>query len=317
MHECHRIKTKISFFFTSEKPWGKLNVRCKIEEVYAMPPVFYEDNPNKEADSFFSGPLCDHPFPMHVHDAVEMICVAKGSVRLTIAGEAVCLGPGDMAIAFPAVPHSYDQVSADADGMAMIFVPGVIQEFHNTFRTMMPRSAKVSMKQQDPELGRLLHSAMHCPPEKFRQLRLGHLHLMLGYLLPCMQLVPVNKHLEMGLSHQVFHYISQHFTEPLSLESVAHALGISRIHLSHIFSQQLKINFRQYINTLRIDRACALLQDPANTISQIAYLCGYGNPRTFHRAFLSQCHMPPKQYRARLNIHNAADDEQEDGAEEA
>lgn len=276
-----------------------------------MSPVFYEDNPNKEADSFFCGPICDHPFPMHVHDAVEMICVSKGQVVLTIGGEKVRLGPGDIGIAFPAVPHSYDDVSEDVEGLAMIFVPGVIQEFHNAFRTMVPKSARVARKNQDPEAARLLGDMMQLAPERFPMLRLGYLHLLLAYLMPVLPLVPVNKHLEMGLSYQVFHYISQHYTEPLSLESTAHALGISRIHLSHIFSQQLKINFRQYINTLRIDRACALLQDPANSISQIAYLCGYGNPRTFHRAFLSQCHMPPKQYRAKLNIHNAADDEED------
>ena len=95
-------------------------------------------------------------------------------------------------------------------------------------------------------------------------------------------------------------YISEHFTEPLTLESTAHALGISRIHLSHIFSQQLHINFRQYINTLRIDRAKTLLHDPSNSISQIAYLCGYGNQRTFHRAFLTQCSITPNQYRANV-----------------
>ncbi len=276
-----------------------------------MAPVFYEDNPHKDAESFFSGPICDHPFPMHVHDAVEMVCLSKGHIVLTIGGEKVRLGPGDIGIAFPAVPHSYDEVSEDVDGMAMIFVPGVIQEFHNTFRTMVPKTACISRRQQDGAISRLIQDLMQLAPEKFRQLRLGYLHLILGYLLPGMSLVPVNKHLEMGLSYQVFHYISQHFTEPLSLESTAHALGISRIHLSHIFSQQLKINFRQYINTLRIDRACALLQDPTNSISQIAYLCGYGNPRTFHRAFLSQCQIPPKQYRAKLNIHNDADDAEE------
>lgn len=276
-----------------------------------MSPVFYEDNPNKSAENFFSGPICDHPFPMHVHDAVEMVCVTKGSIVLTIAGEHVHLGAGDIGIAFPTVPHSYDEVSEDVEGIAMIFVPGVIQEFHNTFRTMIPKTSRILKKQQEPEVAHMVQHLMQMTPEKFRQLRLGYLHLILGYLLPSMQLLPVNKHLEMGLSYQVFQYISQHFTEPLSLESVAHALGISRIHLSHIFSQQLKINFRQYINTLRIDRACTLLQDPANSISQIAYLCGYGNPRTFHRAFLSQCHMPPKQYRAKLNIHNDADDEEE------
>lgn len=275
-----------------------------------MASVFYETKPNDSAESFFSGPVCDHPFPMHVHDVVEMVCLKQGQMTMTVGGEKVCLNAGDIALVFPTVAHSYDEVNSGTDGITMIFVPSVVEEFHSVFRTMVPKSAVVIRQEQHPMVGEMLDRVMQLTPDEMKQLRLGYLHLLLAYILPVMNLIPVDRHVEMGLSYQVFHYISQHFTEPLSLESVAHALGISRIHLSHIFSQQLHINFRQYINTLRIDRACALLRDPAHSISQIAYLCGYGNPRTFHRAFLSQCNMPPKQYRARLNIHNDADDEE-------
>lgn len=277
-----------------------------------MGPIFYEDNPNDQQDDVILAPICDHPFPMHVHDAVEIVCPVAGSLDMTIGGEKQRIMAGDIAVAFPTVPHSYDYVSPDVQGLTLIFVPSTIQEFHNTFRTTVPRTPLMTRKQKAAELTVLIRKIMAIKPEQMKQVRGGFLHLFLAYFLPGLALRPVNKHVELGLSYQVFHYISQHYTEPLSLESTAHALGISRIHLSHIFSQQLKINFRQYINTLRIDRACQLLQDPAHSISEIAYLCGYGNPRTFHRAFLAQCNMPPKQYRARLNVHSALDDDDDE-----
>ncbi|MBQ4639287.1 MAG: helix-turn-helix domain-containing protein [Clostridia bacterium] len=277
-----------------------------------MGPIFYEDNPNDQQDDVILAPICDHPFPMHVHDAVEIVCPVAGSLDMTIGGEKQRIMAGDIAVAFPTVPHSYDYVSPDVQGLTLIFVPSAIQEFHNTFRTTVPRTPLMTRKQKAAELTVLIRKIMAIKPEQMKQVRGGFLHLFLAYFLPGLALRPVNKQVELGLSYQVFHYISQHYTEPLSLESTAHALGISRIHLSHIFSQQLKINFRQYINTLRIDRACQLLQDPTHSISEIAYLCGYGNPRTFHRAFLAQCNMPPKQYRARLNVHSALDDDDDE-----
>ena len=277
-----------------------------------MGPVFYEDNPNEQADDVIIAKICDHPFPMHVHDAVEIVCPVAGNLDMTIGGEKIRIMPGDIAVAFPTVPHSYDYVSPDVEGVTLIFVPSAIQEFHNTFRTTVPKVPLQTRKQRAQELNGLVRKMMSIKPEQLKQLKCGYIHLFLSYFIANLSLRPVNKHVELGLSYQVFHYISQHFTEPLSLESTAHALGISRIHLSHIFSQQLKINFRQYINTLRIDRACQLLQDPTHSISEIAYLCGYGNPRTFHRAFLAQCNMPPKQYRARLNVHSALDDDDDE-----
>lgn len=260
-----------------------------------MDPVFYE----RRTGDIFVGELCPVPFPSHVHDVAEIVCVTEGYVVMTIAGRQVTVSPGDVAMAFPATPHSYDFVSDDAAGLALIFPPDTIGEFHHKFRTMTTTHPLLPGGQKASELDNIIQHLIDVSQQPGSPLKLGYLHLFLSYLFTSVQLQPLEKHMQSGLSYQVLHYISEHFTEPLSLETTARALGISRIHLSHIFSQQLKINFRQYINTLRIDRACSLLRDPSYTISQIVYLCGYGNPRTFHRAFLAQCGMPPKQYRAR------------------
>ena len=269
-----------------------------------MSSVFYEKRPENQ----FIGTICDHPFPSHVHDPVEIVCPTTGTLHMTISGKRYQLAPGDIAVVFPAVPHSYDYVSEDVQGLTVIFLPDTISEFSRTFRTMMPTSPILLKKDKASELNVVIRNLMKLSTQENSPLELGYLHLFLAYLFTCIALQPIEKHVQTNLSYQVLHYISEHFTEPLSLESTAHALGISRIHLSHIFSQQLHINFRQYINNLRIDRACFLLKDPSYSISQIAYLCGYGNPRTFHRAFLAQCGMPPNQFRAQLSIHNPQDD---------
>ncbi len=273
-----------------------------------MNPVFYE----RRTEDIFVGDICESPFPSHVHDVAEIVCVTEGYLYMTIAGKQLTVSPGDIAIAFPATPHSYDYISRGAKGLALIFAPDTISEFTHKFRTMTVASPLLEAKEKPEEMDHIIRRLLEVSQQTDSPLKLGYLHLFLSYLFSCVQLQPLEKHMQTGLSYQVLHYISEHFTEPLSLETTARALGISRIHLSHIFSQQLKINFRQYINTLRIDRACALLRDPSYTISQIVYLCGYGNPRTFHRAFLSQCGMPPKQYRARFVYQDGAMEEEDE-----
>ena len=259
-----------------------------------MSPVFYE----RRTENVFAGEICDHPFPSHVHDVVEIVCLLKGSIQMTVAGKSLLLMPGDIAISFPAIPHSYDAVSADAEGLSLIFLPDTITEFYHTFRTMQPVHPLLLDQDKAPELDPIIRAMLKLTVQnQSTPLKLGYLHLFLSYLFSCLPLISGGRNPHSTLTYQVLHYISEHFTEPLTLESTAHALGISRIHLSHVFSQQLHINFRQYINTLRIDRARALLQNPSYSISQIAYLCGYGNQRTFHRAFLAQCGMPPNQFR--------------------
>ena len=260
-----------------------------------MSPVFYE----KGTENVFAGTICDHPFPSHVHDVVEIVCLLEGSVSMTIAGKRLTLFPGDIAIAFPVVPHSYDEVSEDAAGLSLIFQPDTITEFYHTFRTMQPVHPLLLGQDKAPELEPIIRALLTGTAQgQSTPLKLGYLHLFLSYLFSCLPLMSGSRNPHTTLTYQVLQYISEHFTEPLTLENTAHALGISRIHLSHIFSQQLHINFRQYINTLRIDRARTLLRNPSYSISQVAYQCGYGNQRTFHRAFLAQCGMPPNQFRA-------------------
>lgn len=268
-----------------------------------MPSIFYEQRPEK----FFVGHMCDHPFPTHVHDSVEIVCLTDGTLGMTLGSEKCRLQPGDIAVTFPSIPHSFDFVPADAVGLAMFFLPDAISEFSSIFRTNLPQSAVLRADAVPTEINLIIRQMQKLSEPAGNPLMLGYLHLFLSYLFTCIELKPLTKQMQTGLAQQVLHYISEHFTEPLTQDSVSHALGISGTHLSHIFSQQLHVNFREYINALRIDRACSLLYDSSLSVSQIAYLCGFGNPRTFHRAFLARCQTSPTKYRANLFGENAAE----------
>ena len=253
----------------------------------------------RREENIFAGAVCEHPFPSHVHDVVEIVCLLTGSITMTIARRQVTLKPGDIAVVFPVIPHSYDAVSEDATGLTLIFAPDTIIEFYHAFRTQQPQQPLLLASKKAPELDPIIRGFYHVVrQDQNTPLKLGYLHLFLSYLFSCLPVQQTDQRTHSGTSYQVLQYISEHFTEPLTLESISRAMGLSRIHLSHIFSQQLHINFRQYINTLRIDRARTLLHDPSYSISQVAYQCGYGNQRTFHRAFLAQCGMTPSQFRA-------------------
>lgn len=269
-----------------------------------MPSAFYEQH----SEIVFFGPIRIYPLPKHVHDSVEIICLSAGELEMSVSGKKRTILPGDTAVIFPSVPHGYISVSPDADGMTLIFPPDAIAEFSGAFRVSMPANPVLDAASKPAELDHLIEMMTRLPQGNESPHKLGYLHLFLSYLFASLTLQPLARHMQSGLAHQVLHYISEHFTEPLTLETTAHALGISRTHLSHIFSQQLGINFREYINSLRIDRACQLLRDPFYSVSQIACLCGYGNPRTFHRAFLSKCSMPPNRFRSGLFGQKDAED---------
>lgn len=87
--------------------------------------------------------------------------------------------------------------------------------------------------------------------------------------------------------------------EDLTLEEVALRLGLTPHALSEFFNSHLKINFPGYINALRIDAACRLLeQDPSRTVLSAAYEVGFSAKSTFNAAFLRHRGMSPTAFRA-------------------
>lgn len=83
------------------------------------------------------------------------------------------------------------------------------------------------------------------------------------------------------------------------LMDVAKVVFLNRTYLSMIFNEGWGENFSSVVRNYRIRHAENLLKNhPELTINEIAELCGFTSPSTFHRAF-AQCHkgLTPKKFR--------------------
>ena len=96
--------------------------------------AFYETR----SEPFFIGEMTHSVFPLHVHGIVEMVYLLRGECEMEIDGKPVTLRAGDAAIAFPLVPHSFDELSEDSQGVIAIFPPDVIPEYAGTFHGLQP-----------------------------------------------------------------------------------------------------------------------------------------------------------------------------------
>ncbi len=91
------------------------------------------------------------------------------------------------------------------------------------------------------------------------------------------------------------------YTDPdLQLQNLADHLGIPSYQLSQIINTELRQNFYELINSLRIAEAKHRLIDPANqhiTILAIAYDIGFNSKSTFNTAFKKYTKMTPSQFK--------------------
>lgn len=91
--------------------------------------------------------------------------------------------------------------------------------------------------------------------------------------------------------------------EGLTIADMARELDLPEHRLRRIINQDLdQRNFSTFVNTARIDAACAALADPAQarrTVLEIAYDTGFSSLGPFNRAFRTQTGLTPTGFRAK------------------
>ena len=96
---------------------------------------------------------------------------------------------------------------------------------------------------------------------------------------------------------QVIKYCSKNYAQDITLANIAEVLHVSKYYVSHLFGKKLKISFSDYINTMRIKRACELLNKKDMSVIDIGFAVGYNSTRSFNRCFKNICGVSPKEYR--------------------
>lgn len=84
----------------------------------------------------------------------------------------------------------------------------------------------------------------------------------------------------------------------ISLQKVATEVALSHYYFSHIFKDELKITFIEYLTKIRIEAAAKLLKNRNLNVNQIAYAVGYQDPNYFSKVFKRYTKTSPIDYRS-------------------
>lgn len=96
---------------------------------------------------------------------------------------------------------------------------------------------------------------------------------------------------------KVLKYISDNYSENITLESCSLHLGYEAHYLCRRIKQITDINFRRLVNTARIEQAKILLTETDKSLASISEECGFGSIRTFNRSFKLSESVTPTEYR--------------------
>jgi AraC family transcriptional regulator len=83
------------------------------------------------------------------------------------------------------------------------------------------------------------------------------------------------------------------YAEPLGIDDLARAAGMSRFHFCRLFREAVGTSPYQYLIKTRVDRAAELLRSGRASVTEVAFAVGFPDLSRFARAFRMQKGTPP------------------------
>ena len=236
----------------------------------------------------------------HWHHEIEIVVMKQGQSTAYVNSESYPINNDSLFIAFPNQIHSYiDRHYNNQDYYVLIFSPQCIPQFEEKFQNLIPQTPILDGLSNYPLMSSILDSiykiAFSDPMENMEVLQ-GFIYALLGELRHHMSFTEDNKEIN-NTSKRIIYYCSLHYKEDISLTKMAKELDLSPPYISQLFISKLKINFRSYIQLLRVSEAQRLLVETDMSVKEIAEAVGFSCVRTFDRAFIKIAGISPSKYR--------------------
>jgi AraC family transcriptional regulator len=98
---------------------------------------------------------------------------------------------------------------------------------------------------------------------------------------------------------RVIEYMSVHFAEPLTLESLAATAGISKFHFTRVFRSRVGRTPYSFLTDIRLEAARRMLVTTELPIGEVGVACGYHGASHFSAAFAAKYGVAPTAFRLR------------------
>lgn len=229
---------------------------------------------------------------LHFHRAYECILVSEGLLQCKIDQTTYTLDAGKLLFIMPNQLHSLTTPSFSKIYIIR-FVPELIGHFHNTYQNQVPKQSCFEFTSAGTWTE--FYNLQKNSPQNIYSLK-SLLYKICGELVMHTEFIPRDLSSGDSLIRNLLAYIDAHYTGTCSLKEAAEECCCDYYHASKTFIKYTGISFIDYVNNLRIHRACYLIETTNDTILNISINSGFSSLRSFNRNFLKYCNCTPTDY---------------------
>ncbi|MBQ8757891.1 MAG: helix-turn-helix domain-containing protein [Oscillospiraceae bacterium] len=237
---------------------------------------------------FYGEQYVSKGYYMHFHRNIEIYGIVSGKVSVTVAGQQATLTDGQIAVIDGLENHSYE-----IDGKAEVFYLHIGTRYSSKLYSLYPNQ-RLPFFLMDAAYNQNLYKVIKPAlenPDKFSELkRLGFVYQLFADIIDHYGLMDKSGYIrdDYDVVTKVVQYIYEHYSEPITLESLSKEFFISPKALSKKIRKRLNVDLRLFINDIRVQKAVQFRDDPAykgKSLNEIALSCGFNNMVTFYRSY--------------------------------
>jgi AraC-like DNA-binding protein len=249
----------------------------------------------------------------HYHAEYELHLICASSGKVFVGDYIGQFGPGHLVLTGPRVPHNWVSLDTPPDGIKLRDM--VIQFNHAPLEQMA--AAIPEMKSIMPLLARARYGIEFFNFSEAAQARFARIRDSSGLprfieflalmdqlaasgdyqLLSTVPMQASDDDAALARINDAVDFIVQNLSSQFSMQDLAQHLGMSERMFTRFFRTATGNSFTDFVNRLRINRACQLLMETERYVTNICYDAGFNNVANFNRRFLAFKGMTPKQFR--------------------
>jgi AraC-like DNA-binding protein len=276
--------------------------------------ALYEDIASKKGNESFLGYSFTVPFfefKWHYHPEYELTLITKGTGKRLVGDSYESFEAGDLVLLGPDLPHTWSSDKIKNQQVSAVVIQ-FSEDFIQRFLTLHEFD-KVSSLLESSDRGLFFPGAEKLQSQLEALTKLSGVEKITSLLeifqkltaLKCEKLSSEYFNAIKGEEtenriNKVCQYIQQHAAEDITLEQVAELIHLSRSAFSKFFKRATGKTFSDYVNDIRIGKACYLLTESDKAINEIAYETGFDSLTYFNRVFLRKKGVTPGKFKKLL-----------------
>ncbi len=263
----------------------------------------------------------DEPYfksPFHFHPEFELVYITESYGKRIIGDKVDTFKEGDMVFVGSNLPHLWQNDEVFYKGKPGLRAKAIVLYFDSNILgpefLKMKESVQLDTFFKNGERGILVKGKTRDTiANKLKKLlKKKNFDRVIG-LFEIFHLLSVSNELEFitsdGYKHSsgknnesdrlsvINQYVHENFRKDISLADIAAVACFTPPSFCRFFKQRTGKHFVEYLNEVRVSKACGYLLDTDWTISEIAFRCGYKTASNFNKIFKEIKGTNPKAYR--------------------